>query len=69
MQLRRDVQNYSTVKTCESEVIYREVLKHPNDPSLKSGPRKHPDLTEGTDSSITGLVNDPLLVDTRFRLR
>lgn len=57
------------LKVYESKVIYRKMLKHLNGPSLKTGLRKHPDLIEGTDSSITGLVNDPLLVDTRFRPR
>lgn len=45
------------------------MFKHLNGPSLKTGLRKHPDIIEGTDSSVTGLVNDPLLVDTRFRAR
>lgn len=47
------------LKVYESKVIDRKMFKHLNGPSLKTGLRKHPDLIEGTDSSITGLVNDP----------
>lgn len=68
-ELKSDVESYDTFKVDESKVIYRKTLKHLNETSLKSGLRKHPDLIEGTDSSITGLVNDPLHVDTRFGLR
>lgn len=57
------------LKVYESKVIYRKMFKHLNGPSLKTGLRKHPDLIEGTDSSITGLVNAPVLGDTVYSTR